>query len=135
MRPMAGCTGEDRGGGPGSTAVTDVFAALGDPTRTAIVSRLAADGRGTATSLTGIADISRQAVDRHLRVLAGAGLVESRREGREVVYSLKAETVERSAAWLDELGRAWEQRLLTLKAEAEGGEARQGSAATGDVRP
>ncbi len=96
-----------------------VFAALGDPTRAALLERIAHDGRGTATTLAGYTDISRQAVDRHLRVLAGAGLVEPKREGREVVYSVRAETVERSADWLEELGRAWEKRLANIKAAAE----------------
>ncbi|MFA5594446.1 MAG: metalloregulator ArsR/SmtB family transcription factor [Trueperaceae bacterium] len=99
--------------------ITVVFAALGDPVRASLLGRLATDGRGTATSLTQITDVSRQAVDRHLRVLAGAGLVESRREGREVVYSLKPATVARSAEWLEELGRTWERRLLDIKALAE----------------
>src|SRR5690606_11801373 len=65
-----------------------IFAALGDPTRTTLISRLVAEGRGTATSLTAVTDVSRQAVDRHLRVLSDAGLVVSHREGREVVYAL-----------------------------------------------
>ena len=99
--------------------ITAVFAALGDPVRASLLNRLATDGRGTATSLTQITDVSRQAVDRHLRVLAGAGLVESRRQGREVVYSLKPATVARSAEWLEELGRTWERRLLDIKALAE----------------
>ena len=99
--------------------ITAVFAALGDPVRASLLNRLASDGRGTATSLTQITDVSRQAVDRHLRVLAGAGLVESRRQGREVVYSLKPATVARSAEWLEELGRTWERRLLDIKVLAE----------------
>lgn len=99
--------------------ITAVFAALGDPVRASLLNRLATDGRGTATSLTQITDVSRQAVDRHLRVLAGAGLVESRRQGREVVYSLKPATVARSAEWLEELGRTWERRLLDIKVLAE----------------
>lgn len=100
-------------------AITGVFAALGDPTRAALLTKLAADGRGTATSLTAVTDVSRQAVDRHLRVLAEAGLVESRREGREVVYGLNAGAVRGSVEWLERLGRSWENRLLALKREAE----------------
>lgn len=112
---------------PGSTyahaasarELATVFAALGDPTRTTLISQLVADGRGTATGLTAVTDISRQAVDRHLRVLADAGLVESRREGREVVYSLKPRALTRPADWLNDLGRAWERRLLAVKTAAE----------------
>lgn len=119
---VSSASGAQAGGAHGAespTPITAVFAALGDPVRASLLRRLAADGRGTATSLTQITDVSRQAVDRHLRVLAGAGLVESRREGREVVYSLKPATVARSAEWLEELGRTWERRLLDIKALAE----------------
>lgn len=116
MATALGGTGGTMGG---AAAMAQVFAALGDPTRAALLERIAHDGRGTATSLTAITDVSRQAVDRHLKVLAGAGLVESRREGREVVYRVEARTVERSAEWLEELGRAWAKRLLSIKAAAE----------------
>lgn len=108
-----------RSGAADDVPITAVFAALGDPVRASLLDRLAVDGRGTATSLTEITDVTRQAVDRHLRVLASAGLVESRREGREVIYSLKPATVARSAEWLEELGRTWERRLLDIKALAE----------------
>lgn len=108
-----------RSGAADTVPITAVFAALGDPVRASLLDQLAVDGRGTATSLTEITDVTRQAVDRHLRVLAGAGLVESRREGREVIYSLKPATVARSAEWLEELGRTWERRLLDIKALAE----------------
>lgn len=108
-----------RSGAPDTIPVTVVFAALGDPVRASLLDQLAVDGRGTATSLTHVTDVTRQAVDRHLRVLAGAELVESRREGREVVYRLKPATVARSAEWLEELGRTWERRLMDIKALAE----------------
>lgn len=121
MRPPSG-RGDSRTARPGgadgavdAAPISAVFAALGDPLRATLLERLAADGRGTATSLTRITDVTRQAVDRHLRVLAGAGLVESRREGREVVYRLKPVTVARSAEWLEGLGRKWERRLYQLK--------------------
>lgn len=96
-----------------------VFAALGDPTRVALLTTLVERGSGSATSLAEGRSVSRQAVDRHLRVLEGAGLVESRRRGREVVYELEPEALTRSSEWLDELGRNWERKLLMLKAAAE----------------
>jgi DNA-binding transcriptional ArsR family regulator len=102
-------------------AMAGIFAALGDPTRASLLTDLVGGGRGTATSLAVGRDISRQAVDRHLRVLEGAGLVESRRHGREVVYALNPGTVASSAGWLEDLGRTWERKLLTIKALAEGG--------------
>lgn len=101
--------------------VVTVFAALGDATRSALLTELVRRGSGSATSLAEGATITRQAVDKHLRVLADAGLIESRRRGREVVYTLEPGTLARSADWLDELGRTWERKLNMLKAAAEAG--------------
>ncbi|MFA5569426.1 MAG: metalloregulator ArsR/SmtB family transcription factor [Trueperaceae bacterium] len=100
-------------------AVISVFAALGDPTRNALLTALAERGSGSATSLAAHSHVSRQAVDRHLRVLANAGLVEPRRQGREVLYTLEPATLVRSSEWLEELGRTWERKLGMLKAAAE----------------
>lgn len=107
----------------GSEDLTSVFAALGDPTRNALLTRLAEQGGGTATGLSSHAHVSRQAVDRHLKILWSAGLVESRRQGREVVYTLEPRALERSQKWLAELGHLWDRRLQTIKcaAEASGG--------------
>jgi len=100
-------------------AVISVFAALGDPTRNALLTALAERGSGSATSLAAHSHVSRQAVDRHLRVLANAGLVEPRRHGREVLYTLEPATLVRSSEWLEELGRTWERKLGMLKGAAE----------------
>lgn len=101
--------------------VSSVFRALGDPTRAELLSWLASEGQASASRLTSFISISRQAVDRHLRVLAGAGLVTSRRSGREVLYSVQPGTVRKSAAWLEQLGHAWEEQLDLIRREAEGG--------------
>jgi DNA-binding transcriptional ArsR family regulator len=96
-----------------------VFSALGDATRVALLDHLVRTGPGTATNLATITDISRQAVDRHLRVLQSAGLLESERTGREVLYRHKPGTAESAADWLSELDRAWEEQLNMVKAAAE----------------
>ena len=101
-------------------AVVGVFAALGDPTRAALLAELVAVGRGTATSLTPGKGMSRQAIDRHLHVLEHAGVLSSRRDGREGVYALEPATLARSAEWLQSLGRGWERQLLAVKAAVEG---------------
>lgn len=100
-------------------AAAAVFAALGDATRVTLLEHLAREGDGTATSLTGITDISRQAVNRHLRVLEGAGLVGSHKSGREVIYSLKRESVRHSSDWLQRLGQEWEGQLELVREAAE----------------
>lgn len=107
---------------PESAAVTaSVFAALGDPTRLALVARLA-DGRARSLSdLSGGAPISRQAVSKHLRVLADAGVVGSVRQGRETRFALEPERLAAARAYLDTVGRQWEAALGRLKAHLEGG--------------
>jgi DNA-binding transcriptional ArsR family regulator len=70
--------------------VTAVFAALADPTRRRILTRLAASGEGPVTELARPFRISLPAVSRHLRVLEKARLIERRREGR--VHLIRART-------------------------------------------
>ncbi|HEY5221625.1 MAG TPA: metalloregulator ArsR/SmtB family transcription factor [Microbacteriaceae bacterium] len=100
-------------------ATAPVFAALGDANRQRLLFLLVRDGRASASSLAPSLEVSRQAVDKHLRVLARAGLVESARAGREVLYSVRREELERSAAWLRELADGWDTRLASIKAAAE----------------
>lgn len=63
-----------------------VFAALGDPTRLGIVARLCATGSMSIVRLTEGARVTRQAVTKHLHILAGAGLVRGTRVGRDHVW-------------------------------------------------
>lgn len=103
---------------PSSTA--EVFAALGDSHRQQLLVTLARDGVASASSLASSLNVSRQAVDRHLRVLSGVGRLEPRRSGREVLYSLRRAQLDRSADWLRELADSWDRRLSTIKTAAEG---------------
>lgn len=101
------------------TSTVAVFAALGDPNRQALLGLLADRGRASASSLTPAMSVSRQAVNKHLDVLERAGLVESARSGREVLYSVRRDELDRSAEWLHELASQWDQRLATIKSMAE----------------
>jgi DNA-binding transcriptional ArsR family regulator len=96
-----------------------VFAALGDSRRQQLLSMLVDGGAASASALAPPLALSRQAVDRHLRILADAGLVEPRRAGREVVYSVRRAELDRSASWLRELADRWDSRLSAIKAAAE----------------
>lgn len=96
-----------------------VFAALGDPNRQTLLLLLAHSGRASASSLAPSLEVSRQAVDKHLRVLERAGLVESARSGREVLYTVRRAELDRSAAWLRELAENWDKRLDAIKIAAE----------------
>ena len=95
-----------------------VFASLGDEQRLALLDRLGA-GDATATTLAAPLPITRQAVTKHLRTLQDAGLVEVRRVGREVRYSVRPEALAEPQHWLADAASAWSRRLVDLKERAE----------------
>ena len=98
---------------------SDVFAALADPTRWQVLSLLAARGEGTATTLAAEMPVSRPAVIKHLNVLDRAGLVQGRRSGREVRFTVRPERLEATAQWLAGVASAWDARLAAIKRIAE----------------
>ncbi len=91
-----------------------VFAALGDPTRRYLVESLAG-ASATATVLAKDLPMSRQAVAKHLAMLASAELVETERHGRETHYSLRPEPLREVAGWADAVGAEWSDRLRRLE--------------------
>ena len=91
-----------------------VFGALSDPTRRAVMSRLA-DGPATPTDLAQGLPVSRQAVSKHLEVLREAGLVRSHREGREHLYTLTPEPLADAVSWISVVGGRWDERLDALR--------------------
>ena len=95
--------------------VDGVLEALGDPTRRIVVELLAAGGGRTATSLAGELPVTRQAVVQHLAVLREAGLVDSRREGREVRFELRSTALTATAAWMADVAAAWDGRLKIIQ--------------------
>ena len=92
-----------------------VFFALGDGTRLAVVKRLLAAGALSATALAQDAQISRQAIVKHLQVLEDAGLVEHERSGREVLYALDRRRIVEARAFLDAISAGWDRALDKLK--------------------
>lgn len=97
-------------------AVDNTLHAVADSTRRAIL-RLLRDGETAAGDIAaGFSGISRPAVSQHLRVLADAGLVEVRRDGRRRIYKITGEPIGVAARELDQL---WLDRLGRLKAAAE----------------
>jgi len=96
-----------------------VFAALGDRTRLALLTRLS-DGRARSiAALSADSRLTRQAVTKHLRVLEAAGLVESRRVGRESRFAYRAEPVDTARAYLDLVCGQWDEALARLRALVE----------------
>ncbi len=104
------------GGDPG---FAEIFAALGDPTRLAIFDRLSDGQARSIASLSNDADMTRQAVTKHLRVLEMAGLVESHRIGRESRYAFCPDRLALARAWLDHVAGRWDSALMRLKSFAE----------------
>ncbi|MCP5029761.1 MAG: helix-turn-helix transcriptional regulator [Actinomycetia bacterium] len=100
--------------------MTDVFAALADPTRRHIAERIAGAGPITATTLAADLPITRQAVAKHLGVLGDAGLVSSARVGRETRYDFQPAALDELTHWAAEVGAAWDRRLRDLRALVEG---------------
>jgi DNA-binding transcriptional ArsR family regulator len=104
-----------------STPTDEVFAALADPTRWRVLNLLAERGEGTATTLAGELPVSRVAVVKHLAVLDRAGLVASRRQGREVRYTVRPERLDATARRMAEIASQWDARLAAIKRLAEDG--------------
>ncbi len=102
-----------------TTSSVAVFAALGDPTRLALLATLGTGGAATATSLASPLAVTRQAVSRHLRVLGDAGLVRTSRSGRDVLYAVEPDTLREWGEWLTSMSAAWDRRLLDVKTRAE----------------
>ena len=96
-----------------------VFAALGDRTRLRLVERLAAHQPLSIKQLAAGSDITRQAVTKHLHVLAGAGLARASRQGREQLWSLEQKHLEQAREYLDHVSRQWDGALSRLKAFVE----------------
>ena len=92
-----------------------VFAALADPTRRAILAALAASGPATATDLAGHLPITRQAIAKHLGLLAAAGLVTAEPgERRRVRYRLRSAPMQVAQQFLAALARDWDSTLDAL---------------------
>ena len=94
-------------------ALDRTFAALADPTRRAILARLAA-GEATVTELASPFDISLPAISRHIRVLENAGLLARTRRGRLHHCRLSPGALQQAAEWLAFYRRFWDQRLDAL---------------------
>ena len=92
-----------------------VFAALGDETRLALFARLSSDGPLSITRLTAGSAVTRQAITKHLNVLATAGLVSDLRRGRERIWELEPDQMEAARAYLEHVSKRWDEALDRLK--------------------
>ena len=91
------------------------FAALADPTRRAILARLAR-GEAAVTELTEPFDMSQPAISKHLKVLERAGLISRGRDAQRRPCKLEAEALAQANAWLERYREFWEGRYQQLDA-------------------
>jgi DNA-binding transcriptional ArsR family regulator len=91
------------------------FAALADPTRRAMLARLAR-GAATVSELAAPFDLSQPAISKHLKVLERAGLIDSAVTGRSRPRQLKRDALALPAGWLERLGGDWDARFDRLEA-------------------
>ena len=97
----------------------DVFQAIADPTRRGIIALIALQAM-TPNAIAEHFDTSRQAVSKHLRILAECDVVRQEQKGREVYYSLEIDKMKEIDEWLEQYRQIWESRyeqLDTLLAE------------------
>jgi DNA-binding transcriptional ArsR family regulator len=97
------------------SGLDDVFAALSDPTRRAMVDMLAEAGPRTAGELAAPHPISLPAASKHLAVLTRAGLTSRERRGRHQIITLNATALRDAARWLERHQRFWTERIDALE--------------------
>jgi DNA-binding transcriptional ArsR family regulator len=102
-----------------STADDELWSAIGDPTRRQVLDLLLAVGSGTSTSISERLPVTRQAVAKHLAVLARVGLVHGETAGRERLYRIDDAQFARAVAQLNAVSTAWDGRLRRIKHLAE----------------
>ncbi|MBX7203931.1 MAG: metalloregulator ArsR/SmtB family transcription factor [Bacteroidia bacterium] len=91
----------------------DVFQAIADPTRRAIILLIAVQAM-TPNALAEHFDTTRQAVSKHLRILTECELVKPEYKGREIYYDLNAAKMKEIDKWLEQLRKIWESRFNEL---------------------
>ncbi len=91
----------------------DVFQAVADPTRRAIIALIAFQAM-TPNALAEHFDTSRQAVSKHLKILTECELVKREHQGREIYYQLKIDKLDEIEKWADKIREIWESRFIQL---------------------
>ena len=98
-----------------ATPVTTVMRALADPTRRAVLERIARSDELTVAELTQGSGVTQGAISQHLKQLKQAGLVAERPEGRHVYYRVKPDGLEPLVDWIDHYADFWRGRFDSLR--------------------
>lgn len=91
----------------------DVFQAIADPTRRAIITLIATQAM-TPNAIAEHFDVTRQAVSKHLRILTECQLVKQEHTGREIYYQLEVAKMKEIDKWLEQFRKIWEDRFSQL---------------------
>src|ERR1700741_261394 len=91
----------------------DIFQAIADPTRRAIITLLALQAM-TPNAIAEHFETTRQSVSKHLRILTECELVKQEHQGREIHYSLEIQKMKEIDKWLDQFRKIWETRFNQL---------------------
>ena len=91
----------------------DIFQAIADPTRRAIIALIAAQAM-TPNVIADHFNTTRQSVSKHLRILTECQLVKQEQKGREIYYSLEIEKMKEIDKWIDQFRKIWETRFNQL---------------------
>ncbi|WP_163399733.1 ArsR/SmtB family transcription factor [Flavobacterium fluviatile] len=101
----------------------DIFQAIGDPTRRAILVLISSNAL-TPNAIAEKFNVTRQAVSKHIKILNECELLEERKAGREIYYKLKIDKMKEIDQWLEQFKQIWENRfnqldqvLINLKAK------------------
>jgi DNA-binding transcriptional ArsR family regulator len=103
---------------PRAATSSDVFNAVAEPQRRAILTFLAADERPVGAIVDAL-ELGQPSVSKHLRVLRDVGLVRARRDGRQVLYRTNAEAIRPLHEWAGTFERYWRNQLARIKERAE----------------
>ena len=103
----------------------DIFQAIADPTRRAIITLIALHAM-TPNAIADNFNTTRQSVSKHLRILTECALVKQEQQGREIYYSLEIEKMKEIDKWIEQFRKIWETRfnqldevLLTMSADRQ----------------
>ena len=91
----------------------DIFQAIADPTRRAIITLIALQAM-TPNAIAENFNTTRQAVSKHLRILSECELVKQQQQGREIYYSLEVEKIKEVDQWVNQFRKIWETRFNQL---------------------
>lgn len=91
----------------------DIFQAIADPTRRAIIALIAMQAM-TPNAIAAHFDTTRQAVSKHLRILSECELIDQQQNGREIYYQLKIDKIKEIDQWLEQFRKLWEDRFESL---------------------